>query len=184
MEPILIRNNSQSPRCMRALPASQSCHVRSVDPMSAAAAVWDSPASSRACRISAEVGLFAVTAGDDVVDCVKQYHRICAFVVRDASEIVPLDYEVCAVPVYVSQCGFGKHSFDFRNSSSGDFVSNLNSCHDQVPFVFELRRSTHELNYARNPCNCKNYFSGQKTSPLTEIVVQTFSALFRYPIQY
>jgi len=55
-----MRNSSHSPGCMRALPASQSCQVRSVEEMSAAAADWESPASSLACRISQGDGL----AGD------------------------------------------------------------------------------------------------------------------------
>ena len=61
-----MRNSSHRPGCMRALPASQSCHVRSVEEMSTAAAVWESPASSRACRISAGVGL--CTCGSDVAN--------------------------------------------------------------------------------------------------------------------
>lgn len=52
-----MRNSSHSPGCMRALPASQSCQVRKVEWMRAAAADCESPAASRAERISSGNGL-------------------------------------------------------------------------------------------------------------------------------
>lgn len=51
-----MRNNSQRPGCMRRLPASHSCQPRRVQWMSAAAAVCESPAASRAARTSAGAG--------------------------------------------------------------------------------------------------------------------------------
>lgn len=52
-----MRNSSHSPGCMRALPASQSCHVRRVEWMRSAAADCESPAASRAARIASGLGL-------------------------------------------------------------------------------------------------------------------------------
>ena len=51
-----MRKSSHSPGCMRRLPASHSCHPRRVQLISAAAAVCESPAASRAARTSAGAG--------------------------------------------------------------------------------------------------------------------------------
>ena len=56
---LLMQNNSHNPGCMRRLPASHSCQPRSVQWISAAAAVCESPAASRAARTCSGVG-FAV----------------------------------------------------------------------------------------------------------------------------
>ena len=53
----LSLKSSQSPGCMRRLPASYSCHARMVPWISAAAAVCVSPAASRAARIASGAGL-------------------------------------------------------------------------------------------------------------------------------
>lgn len=58
-----MRNSSHNPACMRAFPASQSCQVRNVDEMSAAAADWERPAASRAPRISEGDGLGIADGG-------------------------------------------------------------------------------------------------------------------------
>jgi len=87
-----MRNSSHSPGCMRALPASQSCHVRRVEWMSEAAADCESPAASRAALISAAdwfdvgpfgprfgwLGTFAV--GDDVAVIVEDGFEIFGIV--------------------------------------------------------------------------------------------------------
>jgi hypothetical protein len=59
MSPVFSRNNSQNAGCMRRSSASHCCHVLSVLCTTAAAAVWDSPSSARAARISAGSGLLA-----------------------------------------------------------------------------------------------------------------------------
>ena len=53
----LMRNSSQNAGCIRRSPASHCCHVRQVVCTNAPAAVWDSPAASRAARTSAGGGL-------------------------------------------------------------------------------------------------------------------------------
>lgn len=52
-----MRNSSQNAGCMRRSPASHCCQVRQVVCTSTPAAVWDSPAASRAARTSAGAGL-------------------------------------------------------------------------------------------------------------------------------
>ncbi len=159
-----MRNSSHSPGCMRALPASQSCQVRSVEEMSAAAVVWESPTSSLACRISAGDGLFTE---NDAVDFVKQRDGIGAVIVRNAREVGALDIEVSAIPIDVAHGGFGEVRFDLGNSSGRDFVGDLNGGHDLLQ-LFGLRRATHELNYTRFPCNRKSFlhkFSEAQTPP-------------------
>lgn len=146
-----MRNSSHSPGCMRAFPASQSCHVRRVEKIRAAAAVCDNPASSRACRISEGAGLFT---GNYVVDFMEQGYRIGAVVFRNAGEVGALDLEVGAVPVDVAQGGFSEVRFDLSNSSGRHFVSDLNGGHDLLQ-LFGLRCATHELNYTRIPCKSK-----------------------------
>ena len=54
-----MRNSSHRPGCMRRFPASHSCHPRRVQWMRAAAAVCESPATSRADRTSSGVGFRA-----------------------------------------------------------------------------------------------------------------------------
>jgi len=54
--PSLMQKSSKSPGCIRAFPASQSCQVRSVEYINAAAADCESPAFNRALRISSGVG--------------------------------------------------------------------------------------------------------------------------------
>ena len=56
---VLRRNNSQKAGCMRLSPASHCCHVRHVVCKSSAAAVCESPATSRAARTSSGVGFRA-----------------------------------------------------------------------------------------------------------------------------
>lgn len=56
---VLRRNNSQNAGCMRRSPASHCCQVRQVVCNKSAAAVCESPASSRAARTSSGVGLRA-----------------------------------------------------------------------------------------------------------------------------
>ena len=51
-----MRNNSQNAGCMRLSPASHCCHTRHVVCTSKPAAVCESPAASRAARISAGAG--------------------------------------------------------------------------------------------------------------------------------
>jgi len=68
---------------MRALPASQSCHVRNVDEMSAAAADWERPAASRAPRISEGDGL-GIADGGYVGDKL----RMCG-IVRNSKNYFP-----------------------------------------------------------------------------------------------
>lgn len=55
-------NSSHKPGCMRALPASQSCHVRSVEWMRRAASVCVRRALKRSPTISSGVGLRAAEA--------------------------------------------------------------------------------------------------------------------------
>ena len=150
-----MRNSSHSPGCMRALPASQSCQVRRVDEMIAAAAVCESPADSLACRISAGDGLFTA---NDAVNFVKQRNCIGAVIVRNAREVGALDLEVGASPIDVANGGFCEMRFDLCNSRGRDFVGDLNSGHDFLR-LFGLRRATHELNYTRFPCIRKELFA-------------------------
>ncbi len=156
-----MRNSSQRPGCIRALPASQSCQVRSVEDMSAAAAVWESPASSLACRISDGVGLFTA---NDAVDFFEQGDGIGAVIVRNAREVGALDLEVGAIPIDVAQRGFGEEYFDLGNGSGWDFVGDLNGGHDLLQ-LSGLRRATHELNYTRNPCNSKSFLQKINEAP-------------------
>lgn len=51
-----MRNNSQNAGCMRRFPASHCCHTRQVVCTTRPAAVCESPAASRAARISAGAG--------------------------------------------------------------------------------------------------------------------------------
>lgn len=147
-----MRNSSHSPGCMRALPASQSCHVRNVDEMSAAAADWESPASSRACRISAGVGLvddkfftefFGVGFYIGIEELLLGINRAMNFFAN----------------LVIHQVSGGVHVKGFA------VVFDFAGFHDFLR-LFGLRRATHELNYTRIPCN-SNRFLNKFTEALT-----------------
>ncbi len=139
-----MRNSSHSPGCMRALPASQSCQVRSVEEISAAAAVWESPASSLACRISAGAGLV-----DDKF--FTEFFSV-GFYVGVKELLIGIDRAVnFFTKIVVHQVAGGVHVKGL--AVVFDFVG----AHDFLQ-LFGLRHATHELNYTRNPCNSKNYF--------------------------
>lgn len=141
-------NSSQRPGCILALPASQSCQVRSVDEMSAAAADWESPADSRACRISDGDGLFTPS--------VRLYGRINCHrqisVDGQKSGAVFLDNGAC---FFVGHFREDQVVFNevFNLTLRGDLA---NGGHDFLQ-LFGLRRATHELNYTRSPCNSKSF---------------------------
>ncbi len=141
-----MRNNSQSPGCIRALPASQSCHVRRAEKMRAAAAVCESPANSRARRMSDGAGLVICPAV-----AVNKVFFAMIFVslnerVDRLTEGILIDMqERPIVLLFVQMIAFLT------------VVPFLNSAHDLLR-LFGLRCATHELNYTRIPCNSKKYF--------------------------
>ena len=140
-----MRNSSQSPGCMRALPASQSCQVRSVEEMSAAAAVWESPASSLACRISCGDGLQVIFRNFDPHAVVVKHFEL-------GNAVAVLFKRLCGFDGFV----FG---FDGLKGVLGDYFD-----HDFLRFA-GLRRATHELNYTRIPCMHKNYLHKFNEAP-------------------
>lgn len=146
-----MRNSSHSPGCMRAFPASQSCQVRSVEDMSAAAAVWEIPASSLACRISAGVGLV-----DDKF--FTEFFGV-GFYVGVKELLIGIDRAVnFFTKIVVHQVAGGVHIEGF--AVVFDFVG----AHDFLRFA-GLRRATHELNYTRNPCNSKSFLRKFNEAP-------------------
>lgn len=141
-------NSSHSPGCMRALPASQSCQVRSVEEISAAAADWESPADSRACRISGGVGLFTPSG--------RLYGRVNGDrqIAVDGQKSGPIFLDNSA-GFFIGHLGEDQVVFDeVINFSLG---GNLANCGHDFLRLFGLRRATHELNYTRNPCNGKSF---------------------------
>ena len=183
----LMRNNSQRAGCIRAFPASQSCQVRRVECMSAAAAVCESPEASRAARISSGAGLrdgepprdlfgwLVISLGQGKLPSLK----VEKSVVFDRANGVVGNFDIGDVQ-------FGNASRDPVVAFGADLVGNLlNECAGFFArgFVVEgfggdfevfdgvhlwlqplfprrggLQCATHELNYTRNPCNSKNYF--------------------------
>lgn len=133
-----MRNSSHRPGCMRALPASQSCQVRSVDEMSAAAAVWESPASSLACRISCGDGLEVIFRNFDPHAVVVKHFEL--------GNAVAIFFE--------SLCGFdgGFLGFDGFEGVLSDYFD-----HDLLRFVVGSHCAPHELHSTRNPCNSKSF---------------------------
>lgn len=123
-----MRNSSQKAGCMRRLPASHSCHPRSVQWMRAAAAVCESPAASRAARTCSGNGFAAgpfgprfgwlgisnrlVKVASDDIDVARQVvhiesgdffraHEVCQETEFDAGAIIgnTLAVEFAVVPV-------------------------------------------------------------------------------------
>ena len=166
-----MRNNSQKAGCMRRFPASHSCHPRSVQWMSAAAAVCESPAASRAARTCSGAGLaegaFAPRFGwlGTLGRLEGAGGAVVAFMPEDLiAGVVGADFVEATVPVVLGQhcfngCGVLNEA---ARGVEGDF-SGIGGGHFRLLPLFLPRRgglrcATHELNYTRNACNSKKYF--------------------------
>ena len=176
-EVLLMRNSSQNAGRILRLPASHSCHPRRVQWMSAAAAVCESPAASRAARTSAGVGFAAGPFGP----------LFGWLVMLDDGEIRRAISRVrlgCVVNGKVP-ISAGEGAFDFRHIGAGRIVfgaqcgnfrfSDLCGLDATAIVDFEIfghfllqpllprgavekQYASHELHYTRNACKCKNYF--------------------------
>lgn len=166
-----MRNNSHSPGCMRRLPASHSCHPRSVQWIRDAAAVCESPAASRAARIS---------AGSGLRDGEPPRERLgWAAMSGDGAN---LNFPAVGQPVLASAqiFGFGlewqhagEHEAAHVLTEGGGFVAEFVGLHDDLvdvgagDFVFHFFLQPlfpearlwriHTLNNTRIACNCKNF---------------------------
>lgn len=128
-----MRNSSHNPGCMRALPASQSCQVRSVDEMSAAAAVCESPASSLACRISDGVGL----AGDGMAGEILSRAILLDDLLGKAGCCISRCFgrvkRVSAISINASGCGFDE--VISRGAYSARLNNGAHDCADENSFA-------------------------------------------------
>ena len=164
-----MRNSSQSPGCMRRFPASHSCHPRSVQWMSAAAAVCESPAASRAARTSAGSGFAEGPFGPrfgwlGTVGSLEHTGSVTmAFMPHDLlAFLVGADFVEAAIPVVLSQHCFDRFGVlnDTAGAEQGDF-GGIGSGHFHllplIPRRGGQQRAVHELKYTRIACNRKNF---------------------------
>lgn len=161
-----MRNNSQRPGCMRRLPASHSCHPRKVQWISAAAAVCESPAASRAARTSAGVGFAEGPLGPrfgwlgTFRSLENTTGAAMALVPHDLfAFLVVADFIEAAVPVVLGQHRFDRLGVlnDAAGAEQGNFGGIGGHFHLQplIPRRGGQQRAVHELNYTRNACNIK-----------------------------
>lgn len=183
-----MRNSSQNAGCMRRLPASHSCHPRKVQWMSAAAAVCESPADSRAARTSSGVGF---RAG------LPARLRLGWFVISE-----PAGFGLPGASDAIDEAGIGLRLLDGRRARKGfalitEFA--VDSPDERSVFAVELdvgvhrgipvfmidgdaerkkcfhflapapvpearcKRSVYDSNYTRIACNRKYFFTGEMT---------------------
>lgn len=165
---ILSRKSSHKPGCMRALPASQSCHVRSVEWINSAAA--DCESSPRAARISSGVGLeegpfgplfgwlaTALRFFDLFAQAIHHFleifkigkQRLCAsnrvFFIADAH--VACRQNIVAVGL---DCALDGVAVEF------DSHFHLQPLSPEARWI----RRIHKSYFTRNPCNVKDFFPG------------------------
>ena len=172
-----MRNNSQRPGCMRLLPASHSCHPRRVQWMSAAAAVCESPAASRAAVTSAGSGFAEGPFGPrfgwlGTVGSLEHASGVAmAFMPHDLlAFLVCADFVKAAVPVVL-----GKHRFDrfcvlndAAGAEQGDFGGIGGGHFHLLPLIPRRggqQRAGHELNYTRIACMRKSFLHKFKEAP-------------------
>lgn len=176
-----MRNSSQRPGCMRRLPASHSCQPRSVQCISAAAAVCDSPAASRAARTSADAGFaegpfgprfgwlgigdanFEGVASGRYVGVVATIQRgdgltNHAFAANDRArnEAVFAGLGLRDLGAVIATGAVANGDF-----GGGHFVSPV----APIPRRGGQQRAAHELNYTRIACNRKSFLHKFNEAP-------------------
>lgn len=178
-----MRNSSQKAGCILRFPASHSCHPRRVQWMSAAAAVCESPAASRADRTCSGAGFRAAlparlrfgwlgTVPD--TDSVFRTRLIelfrCAMratAVSDTTKMV-FDFSRLALADAVDGPAMPLGFFPGNNEVDGfGIVEIIDPGRLICDFHFRLlplfprrgglRCACHELNYTRIACNSKNF---------------------------
>lgn len=153
-----MRKSSHSPGCMRRLPASHSCHPRRVQLISAAAAVCESPAASRAARTSAGAGFAEGPFGPrfgwlGIYFFSDDFGRLFKLRLHVGFALVAshLRGEIAG---FLGGGGFDKAEF-------ARICSYVKGGHfwllPQYPRRGGQQRAAHELNSTRIACNCKSF---------------------------
>ncbi len=172
-----MRNSSQSPGCMRRLPASHSCQPRRVQWMRAAAAVCESPAASRAARTSAGAGFAEGPFGPrfgwlGTVGSLEHAGGVAmAFMPHDLlAFLVGADFVEAAVPVVLGQHRFDRLGVlnDAAGAEQGDFGGIGGGHFHLLPLIPRRggqQRAAHELNYTRIACIRKSFLQKFNEAP-------------------
>ncbi len=169
-----MRNSSHNPGCMRRLPASHSCQPRRVQWMSAAAAVCDRPAASRAARTSAGSGFaegpFGPRFGWLGIDLAAALVGIAE---EGNAEVFPAFFGgnlLCLdTSGTVGFCLERVALLGVRTKLGGFVVGGIGDGHFQVLPQYPRRggqqRAAHEVNYTRIACSCKNFLRKFNEAP-------------------
>lgn len=172
-----MQNSSHSPGCMRRFPASHSCQPRRVQWMSAAAAVCERPAASRAARTSAGSGFAEGPFGPRFgwLGTVRSLEHATgaamAFMPHDLfAFLAGADFVEASVPVVLGEHRFDRLGVlnDAAGAEQGDFGGIGGHFHLQpllLPRRGGLRCATHELNYTRIACNGKGFLHKFNEAP-------------------
>jgi len=175
-----MRNSSQNAGCMRRSPASHCCQVRQVVCTRTPAAVWDSPAASRAARTSAGAGLDSgpfgplfgwlgiLTDGASVADLnpetmLVEHALEAVHLVAFADHVGVLDWN----NEFTGERAFNESAVAFGKTveleGNGLFCGGFGHGHFGLQPLLprgavEKQCASHELNYTRNVRKCKNIF--------------------------
>lgn len=170
-----MRNSSHRPGCIRALPASQSCHVRRVEWMRSAAEVCESPADSRAARTSSGVGFRAalparLRLGWLATDCDKYSIKrtaICALHISgyiakfSAQRNVIKFWEIVGITQNIPVLCIGWGVIELVCEFSSEVCSGFDCVHFVSPSSPDpearCKRSVYDSKYTRIPCKCKRF---------------------------
>ena len=179
-----MRNNSQNAGCILRFPASHSCQPRRVQWMSAAAAVCEIPAASRAARTCAGSGFRAGLPARlrfgwlGIYTCAVVHSPLYRYSTRSIVRSFFNSLASCRrvlIEVVISVLPSVRHILTLhccnRSLMRSDSASPACSrpkmiwVRDFILFLLPLfprrgglRCATHELNYTRIACNSKNFF--------------------------
>lgn len=163
-----MRNSSHRPGCMRRFPASHSCQPRRVQWMSAAAAVCESPAVSRAALISAGEGLAEGPFGPRFGWLLNEFsdrlvapdrgfvEDFCTHSGASVDRVIPAEHQQIVLLAVERPAGFFSRLDEllFRGFDGVHFL-----LQPLFPRRGGQQRAAHELNYTRIACNGKSFFA-------------------------
>ena len=148
----LMLNNSHSAASIARVPASHCCQLRCVLCTSADASAVESPADSRACRISSGVGLgiddFSVVIFNGAIEAERG--RVCRRIVIHPVVLHKRFFAIIIV--------FADNRRDMVVVFEGKYVK----VHDLSPEWFGPQRAVHVRTIAYNVRACKNYFASNE----------------------
>jgi hypothetical protein len=168
----LSEKSSHSAASIARAPDSHCCQLRCVRCTSAEASAVESPADSRACRISDGVGLFGIDRNKNGIErgFVGGFDCFDLFMFEITKSVMVAQFNVVAVWNIVVLAELGPVVSISRSIDiCGEFASELfgkfkvDCVHDLLRLI-GLRCATHDFNIANAVRLCKSYFASNQNN--------------------